>query len=109
MEAFVIDWSKNGDNGTLFTSAGLVITYTNEKQIDDKIIYGKIYGFLNPQQVKSLHDLLEDTRNKPPQPNNKDDEDTYIGYIFYKNDRVDKIILDRSLIDEIQTLQYKLA
>lgn len=99
MEAFIIDWNQ-GKNGTLFTSVGLVITYTDQDNIDDKVVNGKVYGVLKSHQVESLQHLIEDAKK-----NTTTSQDTYIGYVFYNN-HLDEVILKP---DEIQTLQYQLV
>ncbi len=66
MEAFIIDWNQ-GKNGTLFASVGLVITYTDQDNIDDKVVNGKIYGVLKSYQVESLQHLIEDAEKDTSQ------------------------------------------
>lgn len=99
---FIIDWQNKEKplSGTLFTSVGLVITYTNQDNIDDKVIHGKVYGVLKSYQVEHLQQLVKEAKK-----NMVSSQDTYIGYLFY-DDHVDKITVKP---DEIQTLQYELV
>ena len=103
MQNFIIDWYNDDlQSGTLFTSVGLVLTYTNQDNIDDKVVNGKVYGFLEMHQVISLSKLLE--QRQKIANTSKD----YIAYLFY-DDRIDEIAIDTQLINEIQTLQYEVV